>query len=143
MITEFDGSRINDVMSIWLETTITAHSFIKEQYWQNNYDIVKNEYLPISKTYVYEEDGMIKAFISVIDDSFIGALFVLKKHQGQGIGKNLLDHCKALYAQLELCVYSENEQAVRFYKNNGFTIISEQPNEDSGVMEYTMSWSKI
>ena len=34
-------------------------------------------------------DGMIKGFISIIDDSFIGALLVDNTYQGQGIGKQL------------------------------------------------------
>lgn len=142
MIKKLDNRYIDDIMDIWLSTNISAHNFISEQYWTKNYDIVKNEYLPISETFVYEEDGKVKGFISIIDNSFIGALFVLEKDQGQGIGKKLIKHCKNIYSSLELCVYVENINAVNFYKGCGFIIVKEQENEDSEFMEYLMKWTK-
>jgi len=70
-----------------------------------NYDRVKEEYLPVSTTYIYKEEYIIKAFISILN-SFIGALFVLKEYHGEGIGRQLLDHCKSLYSSLEFgCLY--------------------------------------
>ncbi|MDW7733597.1 MAG: hypothetical protein SCH66_14360 [Methanolobus sp.] len=65
MIGKFRTIEINDVMDIWLRTNITAHSFIPEHYWIENYNVVKEEYLPVSATFVYREDNTIKAFISV------------------------------------------------------------------------------
>ncbi len=142
MIEQLENSQMKEVMDIWLKTNITAHSFIQEQYWIGNYDVVKNDYMPISTTFIYKEDNIIKAFISIMNNSFIGALFVLKDYQGQGIGKKLLDYCKTLYSSLKLCVYIENINAVNFYKHCDFIIKTEQPNEDSGFMEYIMSWIK-
>lgn len=142
MIKEMERRELNRIMDIWLKTNMKAHDFIDRQYWIKNYDIVEKEYIPASKTFVYKEDSIIKGFISIMDSSFIGALFVLDADQGNGIGKKLLNHCKGLYTNLQLCVYVENTKAVKFYKNCGFKIKAEQPNEDSGYMEYSMSWSK-
>ncbi|TGC08331.1 N-acetyltransferase [Methanolobus halotolerans] len=140
MIKNLDIPETETVMDIWLKVNITAHQFIPEHYWIRNYSVVKEQYLPVSTTFVYKEDGMIKAFISVIDNSFIGALFVSEEYQGQGIGKKLLDHCKYLYSGLELSVYTKNIQAINFYKKCGFIIRKKQLNEDSGFWEYIMSW---
>ncbi|MCM0649067.1 N-acetyltransferase [Clostridium swellfunianum] len=142
MIKKLEVSHIKDIMDIWLKTNITAHSFIPEKYWINNYEVVENEYLPIAQTFIYEEDEEVKAFISIINDSFIGALFVSEKHQGQGVGKKLINYCKDKYASMELCVYKENTNAVNFYKSCSFDIVKEQPNEDSGFTEYVMKWEK-
>jgi len=147
MIKQFEPSQIDTVMKVWLKTTITAHSFIPEQYWIENYDIVRNEYMPMSTIFIYEEDDTIKAFISIIENTFvenpfIGALFVLKDYERQGIGTKLLNYCKSLYSSLELGVYIANISAVNFYKHGGFTVKTEQPNEDSGYKEYTMIWTK-
>lgn len=142
MIKQLENFEIEEIMEIWLKTNITAHSFIPEKYWIDNYNVVKDEYMPISTTFVYKEDNIIKAFISVMNNSFIGALFVLKDYQGQGIGKELIVYCKSLYSNLELGVYAENISAVKFYENCGFIVKSEQPNEDSGLIEYTMEWIK-
>lgn len=142
MIKQLETFEIEEIMDIWLKTNITAHSFIEEKYWTKNYNLVKDEYIPIATTFVYKEDGIIKAFISIIDNLFIGALFVLEEYQGQGIGKKLLDHCKALYSNLVLAVYSENISSVDFYKHCDFIVENEQENEDSGFMEYIMKWMK-
>ncbi|WP_340818759.1 N-acetyltransferase [Methanolobus sp. WCC4] len=142
MIKELENCEIDVVMDIWLKTNISSHSFIPEEYWISNYSVVKEEYLPISKTFVYIEDNVTRGFIGVIDGHFIGALFVQEEYQGKGIGQKLLDHCKSLYSNLELGVYTENKVAVGFYTKNGFIVKKEQPNEDSGFMEYVMSWKK-
>jgi len=117
MIKQLDNSQISKIMDIWLKANITAHNFIPETYWIRNYDVVKNEYIPISQTFVYEEDNELKGFISIINNSFVGALFVSEEYQGKGIGKKLLNYCKKLYSSLELCVYVDNIQAVIFAFN--------------------------
>lgn len=142
MIKRLEKIEIEEVMDIWLKTNITAHSFIPKEYWIKNYNIVKEEYFPISKTFIYKEENIIKGFISIIDSSFIGALFVLEEYQGQGIGKKLLNHCKSLYSNLELAVYIKNISSVNFYKYCSFTIKEEKKHEDSGFMEYIMTWEK-
>ena len=131
---------INIIMEIWLESTIRAHSFIEKNYWVNNYDLVKTKYIPYSKTYVYEEGNKIKGFISIIENNFIGALFVDNNSQGNGIGKKLLDFAKEEYKSLSLAVYKENEKALKFYLREGFSIVKEQVNEYSKRLELMMEY---
>lgn len=142
MIKQLENYEVKEVMNIWLKTTTTAHNFIPEKYWIDNYNVVEEEYIPISTTFIYKENNMIKAFISIMNNSFIGALFVLEDYQGKGIGKKLLNYCKSLYSSLELGVYAENINAINFYKHCLFVVKTKQPNEDSGFIEYTMSWTK-
>ncbi|ELC8442262.1 N-acetyltransferase [Clostridium perfringens] len=127
-------------MRIWLESTVKAHDFIEKEYWEKNYNVVREVYIPMAETFVYYEDKKIKGFISIIDNEFIGALFVDVQNQGLGIGGKLLDYVNAKYKNVNLAVYKMNEKAVEFYKNNGFKIIKEQENEDSGFVEYIMEY---
>lgn len=138
MIRQLQNKDIDKIMEIWLESTIDAHKFISKEYWNENYNIVKDMYIPMSKTFVYEDNDDIRGFISVINNDFIGALFVEKNYQGQGIGKSLIDYAKNLYDNLSLAVYKENEKALEFYKKMGFKIISENINEDTNCVEYIM-----
>lgn len=142
MLKEFEKTDIDAVMKIWLDTNITAHPFIPEKYWVDNYNVVKEQYLPVAKTFVDKEDGIVKGFISIIEGAFIGALFVAKEYQGQGIGSKLINYCQMLYPKLALAVYVDNIGAVNFYKRCGFAIQMEQANEDSGFREYIMVWNK-
>lgn len=142
MIEQMQDSQIDEVMNIWLEATIKGHPFIEKEYWQANYEVVKTQYLPIAKTFVYKEEDKIQGFISIIEKSFIGALFVDVKTQGKGIGRALVAYCQSQYKTLELAVYVENERAVEFYKKQGFEVVIEQENEDSKKLEYVMRWIK-
>ena len=138
MIRQLQNKDIDKIMGIWLESTIYAHKFISKEYWNENYNIVKDVYIPMSKTFIYEDNDDIRGFISIINNDFIGALFVEKNYQSQGIGNSLIDYAKNLYDNLSLAVYKENEKALEFYKKMGFKIISENINEDTNCVEYIM-----
>ncbi|MCC0783400.1 N-acetyltransferase [Clostridioides sp. ES-S-0108-01] len=141
MIRKSNDEDINKIMEIWKESTIKAHEFISKEYWKSNYNTVKNEYIPISDTFVYEDGQEIKGFISIIDKSFIGALFINTNYQNLGIGGKLLDYVTKEYKNLSLAVYKDNKEAVVFYNKKGFKIVEEQINEDSGFKEYIMEYS--
>ncbi|WP_195947511.1 N-acetyltransferase [Paraclostridium bifermentans] len=138
MIRKLTNADIGKIMDIWLESTVNAHDFISIKYWENNYKVVKDLYIPMADTFVYEEEGEIKGFISIINNEFIGALFVDVKFQGIGIGTKLIDYSIRKYKKLTLAVYKENKKSVEFYTRKGFEIIEEGLNEDSGYPEYIM-----
>lgn len=138
MIKNMVNKDLDRIMDIWLESTIKAHDFIPKEYWHNSYNIVKNVYIPMAKTFVYEDDKCIKGFISIINNEFIGALFVATDYQGSGIGKELINYAIDRYKKLNLAVYKDNKKSVEFYINRGFKIVKEQINEDSGYGEYIM-----
>ncbi|MBS6507959.1 MAG: N-acetyltransferase [Paraclostridium bifermentans] len=138
MIRKLKNTDIDKLMDIWLESTVKAHSFISREYWESNYKVVKDEYIPMSETFVYEENEEIKGFVSIINNEFIGALFVDVKFQGRGIGTKLIDYSIGKYKKLTLAVYKENQKSVEFYTRKGFKIIEEGLNEDSGYPEYIM-----
>ncbi len=141
MIRKLNEADIDKVMDIWMKSTIKAHDFISKEYWQNNYNTVKEVYIPMSETFVYKDVQGIKGFISVINNEFIGALFVDIDFQGNGIGKQLIDYAVSKYGKLQLAVYRENKKSVEFYINRGFKIIEEQINDDSKHVEYIMEKS--
>jgi len=129
---------INQIMSIWKDSTIKGHSFIPKQYWIDIYEKVKNQYIPASETYVYEEDGVIQGFISILENNFIGALFIHVDYQNKGIGRKLIEYVKDKYFELQLAVYKNNETAVKFYTNNGFKVQATNLDETTGEEEYIM-----
>jgi len=141
MIKKFDISKIDDVMAIWLETNINAHSFTPKEYWIENFGMVK-QMLPSADIYVYEESNLIKGFIGVVEQNYIAGLFVKKEYQKEGIGQKLIDHCKYRYPYLILDVFTKNKRAVNFYYKNDFIVVDERIHGDTEEMEYTMSFGK-
>ena len=56
MIRKMEKKDLDRVSKIWLDTNIKAHDFIPAQYWEKNYEPVR-EMLPQAEVYVWEEDG--------------------------------------------------------------------------------------
>lgn len=138
MIRKLQKTDINRVADIWLKTNLKAHYFIPEQYWTNNYEVVK-EMLPQADVYVYEDDKIIQGFVG-INDEYIEGIFVSDEMQSRGIGKILLDYIKDKKDRLQLKVYQKNVRAMSFYQREGFTIQSEEMDEFTGEKEYVMNW---
>ncbi|PHV70410.1 N-acetyltransferase [Sporanaerobium hydrogeniformans] len=129
---------VRAIMSIWEEANMKAHSFIPKVYWKRNYSLVKETYLPLAVTYVYEEEGKIKGFVSILAKKYIGALFVANECQNQGIGKKLLNYVAKEHGPLTLSVFKKNERALKFYLNNGCQLGELDINEDTLEEEYTL-----
>ena len=51
-------------------------------------------------------------------------------------------HAKLSHEQLELQVYTENKQAIAFYRKQGFTVEREQTDEHTGHREFVMVYSR-
>ncbi|OUP75297.1 N-acetyltransferase [Anaeromassilibacillus sp. An172] len=142
MIRQFKKNDLSAVMQIWLDTNIKAHDFIPKEYWENNYEIVK-EILPDAEIYVHEDDtaGFIDGFIG-LTDNYIAGIFVKEDKQSKGIGKKLLNYVKNVKSNISLSVYQKNTKAVRFYKREQFQIVSENVDDITNEKEFIMEWNK-
>ncbi len=140
MIKKFKNDEIDQIANLWLETNISTHNFINENYWRAQFDNVK-EMLPQTELFIYEEDEELQGFVGVIDN-YIAGIFVSKNIQSKGIGKSLLDHIKTLRNELSLSVYKKNERAVKFYIREGFEIKEQKVDENTSEIEYLMLWKK-
>jgi putative acetyltransferase len=140
MIAELLPQQLEKVMRIWLEVNQSAHDFIATEYWDAHYDLVKNEYFPKSQTFVYEENGTVCGFVSVVNQTYIGALFVEEAFQSRGIGAALVSFCKECFPKLTLSVYVDNPRAVAFYKKQGFAVTACSLSDDGVHNEYSMLW---
>lgn len=140
MIREFQISDTQIVMQLWIAGNEDAHSFIAKEYWQANFEEVEKQLLK-ADIFVYDLNGEIKGFIGLMDE-YIAGIFVDKAYRSQGIGRQLLEYVKQLHSTLSLNVYRKNERALRFYRKNGFTIVSKQNDEHTGKIEFTMVLNK-
>ena len=144
MIRKFREEDLTKVMTIWTKGNFEAHPFIDKDYWLLNYNKVKDEYLKKAETYVYTENDEVKGFISILNNEYIGALFVKKEYQRQGIGRKLINFVKEKekYDKLILHVYEKNINAILFYTELGFKNQKIQIDEKTNEKEYVMEWRK-
>lgn len=139
MIRDFKKYDIEDVMKIWKNENIKAHNFISKEYWENNYNFVK-EALPKAEIYVYIIKEKIVGFIG-LNNNYIEGIFIDTENQCKGIGTSLLNKIKENKNNLSLSVY-KNINAINFYKKNGFIITSENIDKETNEIEYKMNWEK-
>ena len=140
MIRAFESSDMNDVLDIWLMASIEAHSFVGSEFWKSKIDDMRKTYIPAYDTYVFTDDGIIKGFFSLHDNT-LAAIFVSPDFQSKGIGQQLMKKAKALRKKLDLTVYQENPKSIQFYRECGFTIASERIDEHTGHIEILMEYS--
>ena len=138
MIRELQKADINRVADIWLNTNLKAHYFISEQYWKDNFELVKKMLLQ-AEVYVYENDHEIQGFIG-LSGEYIEGIFVPEEMQSQGIGRLLLNYIKNRKVKLLLNVYQKNTRAIHFYERVGFEIQREGLDEATGEKDYVMVW---
>lgn len=124
-------------MKLWLNGNLQAHSFVKEEYWKKNYEMVESV-LPDSEVYVCMEEEKVAGFIGM-DGEYIEGIFVDKDYQRKGIGHQLLEAVRGR-KRLFLNVYEKNLGAVAFYKSEGFQVEEKQLDEETGETEYRMVW---
>lgn len=138
MIREFQKSDIDEIMKIWKKENIRTHNFIKKEYWENNYEYVK-ELLTNAEIYVYTLDKKVVGFIG-LNDNYIEGIFINIEYQRRGIGSSLLNVAKKNRNKLELSVYKKNKCAIEFYKKNDFVVKNENIDISTNEIEYIMSW---
>ena len=138
MIRHLNETDLTEILSVWLNTNLQAHSFIPAEYWKENYDIVK-QMLPQAEVYVYEQNGHIAGFIGLMEQEIAG-IFVTDTFQSKGVGKRLLDYVKKRKSCLTLHAYRKNQRAVQFYLREQFYIQSQETDSSTGEREYVMKW---
>lgn len=141
MIRKFKKEDIESVMNIWIKGNTEAHSFIDADYWKSSFNMVK-EMIADSEIYVYDENKIIKGFIG-FNGNCIEGIFVDNIFRSQGIGKVLIDYGKSIKNELILYVYAKNNRAENFYLREGFVIVSENIDCQTGEKEHTMLWKLL
>ena len=74
MIRHLQNADIHRAADIWLDTNLKTHYFISAQYWENNFELVK-ELLLQAEVYVYESDEKIQGFIG-LSSEYIEGIFI-------------------------------------------------------------------
>ena len=132
MIRAYEPGDADDVIRVWIASTIPGQSFLPEQHWRAMEPVIREELLPIADTWVVEKDGELVAFMSLLDD-LIGGLFTHPDHQGKGHGRALIEHARGRYDLVFVEVFEANEDAIRFYRRRGFVDYKRRVDEESGL----------
>lgn len=92
---------------------------------------------------VAESGGRVLGFLAR-DGQEICALYLASDAQGQGMGRMLLESCKAETASLHLRTFANNQRARRFYEMAGFreTSRGDGRDNDENLPDVHYVWTK-
>lgn len=107
------------IMEIWESSVKATHDFLAESDFELFKKLIPEEFLPQLEVFVIYENDYISAFFSVSDDN-LEMLFVDANARGQGIGKIAVDYIITKLKVFKVDVNEQNEQAVGFYKKQGY-----------------------
>ena len=133
-------TEIEEIIRIWLDCNMQAHTFIQPNYWLDHTGYMR-EALPQAEVYVYEQDGSILGFIG-LQEHHIAGLFIDKCHQSKGIGTSLIEFIKQKHSTLTLTTYKKNVRALQFYQRHNFVIVEEQIDTNNNEAELLLRWNK-
>ena len=143
MIRRMGKGDLDAVAAIWLDANREAHDFIPAAYWLGHFEEVRTALaraehdlgLPITA----EPRAEISGFIGLLGD-YIAGIFVRREARSGGVGRQLLDHVKTSRGQLRLQVYRKNLRAAAFYRREGFRVLEEGVDPETGEAELLMEW---
>lgn len=122
------------VIDVWFAASLLATPFLSKNFLENEREMLRTVWLKEADTWVYEEDGQVAGFLSLIGNE-VGGIFVHPDVQGRGVGTTLMDHARSLCDELHLDVFEENAIGRRFYERYGFEVEYTHVHEPSGHMQ--------
>lgn len=108
-----------------------AHPFLPPAFLERERGEIANVHLPNAETWVWETEGRVVGFISLLGNE-IGGLFVEPQFHRSGIGRALIDQARTLRGELEVEVFEKNHLGREFYAKIGFRPIHRTVHEPTG-----------
>ena len=133
MIRLYQEADTEEIVEAWYQASLIAHPFLTEKFLEEESNNLRERFLPNSQTWVYEEQGRVVGFISLVENE-VGGIFVHPSWQRQGVGMALMDKARSLHKNLELDVFEANRQGRAFYAKYGFVPVKMYRDGATGEM---------
>ena len=139
MIRKYSERDCEAIIEVWTAASLVATPFLSDEFVTEERDNIRMIWLPKAETWVFEADGIVVGFVSLIGNE-VGAIFAHPAYQGRGIGRALMDHAASLRDELFLDVFEDNTVGRRFYDRYGFQFEHKHVHEQTGHMQIRLSY---
>lgn len=134
--TVYETPSINDydeLIRLWEASVRSTHHFLTEKDIHYYKPLIRNEYFHAVTLYIIRDNqtNRIAAFMG-LSYELIEMLFVHPEQQGKGYGKMLIEYAIQEKNIRKVDVNEQNEQALHFYQNRGFKVISRDATDGQG-----------
>ena len=133
MIRKYRTSDLEEVLTVWEAASAVGHPFLSEEFLKSERYNIAHDHLPTGETWVWMKNGRVVGFIALLGDE-VGAIFVDPRCQGEGIGRALMNHARALRRRLEVEVFEANVIGRRFYARYGFVVKGRRVHDETGLV---------
>ena len=125
-------SEYQEVVEVWESSVRATHHFLKEEDIAYFKPLILNTYLDaVTLRCVRNENKKIVGFLGVAEQN-LEMLFIDPDYRGKKIGKTLLEYSIDQMEVIKVDVNGQNEQAVGFYKHQGFEVINRSELDATG-----------
>ena len=131
MIRNYRPADCEEVLDVWARASAVAHPFLSREFLELERHAIPNDYLPNAETWVWEADGRVVGFISLLGNE-VGALFVDPAFHRSGIGRALMDRARAVRGELEVEVFERNLLGRAFYAKLDFEPVQRKVHAQTG-----------
>lgn len=120
------------LVALWEASVRATHHFLKEEDIHYFRPLILNTYLDaVELRCARNKQGKILGFLGVAEQN-LEMLFIHPENRGMGIGKKLLDYAIIALEVQKVDVNEQNEQALGFYRNQGFEVVGRSALDGSG-----------
>ncbi|WP_376747154.1 GNAT family N-acetyltransferase [Empedobacter brevis] len=130
MIRKIEEKDIMQLKEIWESAVINTHDFLTKEDFEF-YKINLSNYFPHVLLYGFENEDKLVGFVGVAEQN-LEMLFIHNDFRRKGIGGTLLNFSIDKLEVKSVDVNEQNKQAVDFYLNQGFKIISRSEKDSEG-----------
>lgn len=131
VIRRYEPSDCEGVLGVWARASALAHPFLSAEFLERERRDIRNVHLPKADTWVWEADGCVVGFMSLLGNE-VGAIFVDPDFHRSGIGRTLIDRARVLCGALEVEVFERNLVGRAFYAKVGFELMHRTVHEPTG-----------
>lgn len=125
-------SEYETLVDLWEASVRATHHFLKEEDIHYFRPLILNTYLDaVELRCARNKQGKILGFLGVAEQN-LEMLFIHPENRGMGIGKKLLDYAIIALEVQKVDVNEQNEQALGFYRNQGFEVVGRSALDGSG-----------
>jgi len=132
VIRRYRAADVEAVLRVWARASAVGHPFLGQDFLERERRKIPDVYLPEAETWVWEADGHVVGFLSLLGNE-VGGLFVDPGRHRSGIGRALIDRARALRGAIEVEVFERNLVARAFYEALGFELVQRTIHDPTGL----------
>lgn len=131
-IDKVEKTEYKEVVNVWEASVRATHHFLKEVDIEYFKPLILNMYLDaVELRCIKNYENNIVGFMGVAEGN-LEMLFIHPEYRGKKIGQTLLNYSIEKLNVTKVDVNEQNEQALGFYKKNGFEVIGRSELDSSG-----------